>query len=540
MTVVTFNKKELEKKLGKIDKKTEEKIVTFGATVEENTEENFAIEVYPNRPDLLSMQGFVRAMNSYLLGKKVPEYKIEKSNVKIIVDKSVDKVRPYTMAAIVKGAKFTDEKIKEIMQWQEKLHMTLGRNRKKVALGYYMLDKVKFPVQYTTKDPKEIIFEPLDMPEKMSAVKILSRHPCGREYGKQLNGFDKFPVYYDSNGEVLSLPPIINSNTSGKILPGTSDVLIECSGTSLETLKKVITLAVVDLIDCGGNAYSVEVEYPKGKEKVDLQPEKMEFSLENINKTLGLQLQEKEIPKLLEKMGIGFETKAKKLFAIVQAYRTDILHWVDIAEEIAIAYGYDNFHPEIPKISTIAEENPVSIRKRKIAEILAGLGFLECSSFHLTTKDDIKKITPEFKDFIEVEESKTEYNVLRPNLLSNIAKIISENSDSQYPQKIFETGKTFLLGNTETGISENEKLAITVAGENANFTEIKSVLDYMFKMLNIQFELKEAEHPAFIPGRTGSIFVEGEQIGIIGEMHPRVIKNLKLKMPIAALEIDLV
>ena len=130
------------------------------------------------------------------------------------------------MAAIVKGIKFTDEKIKEIMQFQEKLHATVGRNRKKVAMGYYVLDKIKFPVTYMADMPQKIIFEPLDMPQKMNALQILSRHPTGREYGHQLEGFDKFPVYYDDSSQVLSLPPIINSNNLGKIDEKTKDIMV--------------------------------------------------------------------------------------------------------------------------------------------------------------------------------------------------------------------------------------------------------------------------------------------------------------------------
>jgi len=536
MTVVTLNKKELEKSIGKITKEVEDKIVMFGTTVEENTNDNFAIEVYPNRPDLLSMQGFVRAMESYLLGKKIKEYKIEKSNTKIIVDKSVAEVRPYCMAAIVKGIKFTDEKIKEIMQWQEKLHLTVGRNRKKVALGYYDLNKIKFPVKYLTKDPKEIVFEPLDMTGELNALQILSRHPCGREYGKQLDGFKKFPVYYDSDNQVLSMPPIINSNKSGKITQTTTDILVECSGTNLEALKKVIITAVTDLIDCGGKAYSVEIEYPDKKESISLDPEKLEIKLENINKTLGINLKEEEIPKLLEKMGIGYE----KGYALIPAYRTDILHEADIVEEIAISYGYQNFKPEIPKISTVAEENKISILKRKLSSILTGLGLLETSSFHLTTKETIKDIYFEFKNFIEVEESKTEYNALRIDILTNLMKILSENSDSSYPQKIFEIGKTFSLDEkAETGIHEEEKLAITLTNEDSNFTTIKQALDYLFKMLNKEYKLEQTEHPAFITGRVGKIIVDNQEIGFIGEIAPRVLKNFKLKMPVCALEINI-
>ena len=376
MANVKFKRKEFEKEI-LLTEKVIEKISLFGTPLESISEEEIEIEIFPNRPDLLSMHGYLRSFNCFL-GKKKKDYKISKSNAKIIVDASVNEVRPYCMAAIVKGVAFNEDKIREIMQWQEKIHATIGRNRKKVALGYYALDKVKFPVKYMTKSPKEIIFEPLDMPKKMNALEILTKHPCGKIYGHYLDGFKEFPVYYDSNNEVLSLPPIVNSNNSGKIVPGTSDILIECSGTDLDTLKKVISIAVVDLIELGGKAYSVEVMYGNKKEFINLKPETMNISLENTNKLLGLNLKQKDIFGLLLKMGYDYESGKVK----IPSWRSDILHEVDIIEDIAIAYGYDSFIPEIPNIATTGSESIESKIKSKISEILIGLdGWGNSSNF---------------------------------------------------------------------------------------------------------------------------------------------------------------
>ena len=302
MANVSFPRSEIEKHI-KLTPEAIEKMQMMGIPAE-LSDDALSIEVLVSRPDLISMQGFLRAYNAYY-GKDfgLKKYSIKPSGFKIIVDKSVDKVRPYCMAAIVKGLNLDENKIKEIMQWQEKIHATVGRNRKKIAIGYYMLDKIKFPVYYTAKAPKDIIFEPLDMPEKMDATKILQRHPTGREYAYQLEGFDKFPVYYDSNKEVLSLPPIINSNNSGKIIPGTKDVLIEASGTDLSILKRIITMAVADLLDIGGKAFSIDISYSTKVERIDFALETMKLCLENVNKAIGLELKEKDLESLLPKMG---------------------------------------------------------------------------------------------------------------------------------------------------------------------------------------------------------------------------------------------
>lgn len=533
MANTKFPRKEVEKQI-KLTDENIDKIMMLGIPVESLSADEIEIQVLPNRPDLLSLQGFLRAISSSLTRSSPVKYKIKPSGEKILVDKAVEKVRPYSMAAIVKGVKFTDERIKEIMQWQEKIHATIGRNRKKVALGYYDLKKIKFPVKYITKSPKDIVFEPLDMPEKMTALQILSRHPCGRDYGFQLEAFDKYSVYYDSNGEVLSLPPIINSNNSGKIVPGVSDVLIECSGTDLETLKKVISMAVVDLIDLGGKAFSVDVHYGSRIEKVDLKPETIKISLENTNKLLGLSLKEKDLEKLLPKM--GFEYKAGKV--LIPAWRTDILHEVDIIEDIAIAYGYDNLVPEIPKVATIGSESKESKIISKISEILSGLGLLEISSYHLIKEEESKIFKLDERQKITILDSKTNYKMLRPNLLIPTLRVLSENKDHEYPQKIFEIGSVFKKDErSETGI--REPLNLIVALTPGNFTEIKQALDYLAKMLNINFHLKEHTHQNLIEGRSGTILLGGKEIGYIGEVSPETINAWNLKLPISVLELNL-
>jgi len=228
------------------------------------------------------------------------------------------------------------------------------------------------------------------------------------------------------------------------------------------------------------------------------------------------------------------------------------LHWIDLAEEVAIAYGYDNFEPEIPEISMIAYENPVDKTKRTIGNVLAGLGLLETSSFHLTTKKNVKKMHYEFNDFIEVEESKTERNVLRMDMLTNLLQIASENSDASYPQKIFEMGRVFrkktLDGSSElevgsngdeTGVIEEERLAALLIDENITFTELKQVLDYLFKMLDVEYSVENVENSNYIIGRCGKIIVGGKDVGFIGEIAPRVLKNWKIKMPAVGAELSL-
>lgn len=539
MANIKFNRKIFEKEIGKLDEKMQHKIAMFGTPLESFDDKEIEVEIFPNRPDLLSYNGWKRSFLTFL-GKKtgLKKYKINKpkKDYKVIIDSSVKNIRPYTACAIIKGLKFNDNKIKEIVEIQEKLHATIGRKRKKVAIGIYPLEKIKLPITLKALEPDKIKFIPLEMQRELSGLQILQRHPAGREYAHLLAGKTKFPIFIDSENKILSMPPIINSQITGKITPKTKNIFIECSGNNFEILKKCINIIITTLADMGGKIYQMELDYGKKILTPNLTPQKTKLSLENTNKLIGLNLNEKKLKQLIEKMGHDYHKEIVKS----PAWRTDILHEVDLIEDVAIAYGYDNLIPEIPEISTIGKENPKETIKRKFSEILAGINMLELSNYHLTNKKDqfTKMGIPEkqIKNFIEIEKSKTDYTILRKNLSHYLLKILSENIDSEYPQKIFEIGKIFKL---ENEIIEQENLSIAIAP--GNFTELKQILEYFFRMINIKIDFEEPEKfpTHFIEGRCAKVLLDKNEIGFIGEIHPKILKNWKIKMPVALLEIEL-
>jgi phenylalanyl-tRNA synthetase beta chain len=213
MPTVTLNRKVVDKLIGKklSDDKLKERISFLGTDLENLDAKEIHVEIFPNRPDMLSEQGFSRALSSFIGTKPgLKKYSVKKSNHKVIVEESVKEVRPYTACAIVKNLKFDHEKIKEIIQIQEKLHITYGRNRKKCAIGVYPFEKIKTPIRFIAKKPQEIKFQPLESKKELTGLQILSQHPTGRDYGHLLEGKDKFPIFVDANDNVLSMPPIIN------------------------------------------------------------------------------------------------------------------------------------------------------------------------------------------------------------------------------------------------------------------------------------------------------------------------------------------
>ncbi|MBS3088015.1 phenylalanine--tRNA ligase subunit beta [Candidatus Pacearchaeota archaeon] len=554
MTILTVDRKELEKRVGKITKELEKKITDMGTPIEEVTDSEVSVEVFPNRPDLLSLENFARALMQFNGKGKIASFKIlpPEKDFEVFVDKSVKAVRPHTVCAIVKGLKFDDAKIKDVVDLQEKLHNSIGRKRAKVAIGIYPLEKIRLPIRFVGLKNEDVKFLPLEGKSEMNARQILKNHPTGRNYAHLLEDTEVYPIFLDANNEVLSMPPIINSEKTGRITETTKDVFIECSGHNLVYLKKALNILIASISEMGGQVYGMNVK--DGKDSYvspNMSYEDLEFKVGDIEKTLGIGLSFKDVKKHLARMGIGSREEKGKTFAEIPPYRADILHWIDLTEEVAIAYGFDNFVPIIPKISTIAEEDNFDKTKRMIGNCLAGLGMLECSSFHLTTKKNIKKMHFDFNNFIEVEASKTERDVLRMDLTTNMLQIISENSDAAYPQKIFEMGRIFeknyekleikgqKLDCSDTGVVELEKLAIAMVDERMGYTEMKQVLDYLFKMLGLEYSIEMIEDSNYIIGRCGNILVRGKEVGRIGEVAPRVLRNWKIRFPVVSCEMDL-
>jgi len=533
MANVNFSRIDFEKEI-KLTPQITEEITQFGTPLESIDNENIEIEIFPNRPDLLSLQGYLRGFKAFL--NKSPglkKYKINppENNYKVKISSSVKSIRPFTTCAIIKNLKLNDSKIKEIIDLQEKLHSTLGRNRKKVAIGIYPLEKINLPITFEARLPQDIKFTPIESNEEMTARQIISRHPIGIRYSNLLTNYESFPVFLDSKDNILSMPPIINSHKTGKITVGTKSIFIECSGHSLDILNKTLNIIVTTLADQGGSIYQMQLDYDKNIIVTpNLSPSKMNISLDNTNKLLGLDLKDSDLQKLLPKMGYDYKNNSVS----IPSWRTDILHEVDLIEDIAIAYGYNSLIPEMPQISTIGEQSPESKFITNLSNLIVGLKFNEISTYHLIKKKESigKKI--------EVKDSKTDYKILRPNLLIPALRILSENKDNEYPQNIFEIGTVFSRDNneeSETGILESNHLLIL--SSPGNFTSMKQILDYISNSLSISFTLEEDSHPYLIDGRTASIHIENNKIGHLGELHPDKLKSWNIKMPASIIEISL-
>lgn len=534
MPTVVFEKKEVLKLLGKkINEQTlAENISYLGTDLKSINEEEIVVEIFPNRPDMLSVEGFARALSAFMSIKPgLRKYKVKPSNKRVKVEQSVKNVRPYIKCAILRNVELNTSEIKNLMQLQEKLHQTHGRDRRKVAIGVHDYEKIKFPLKYKAVEPSKISFIPLGETIEMNLKQILEVHPKGKKYAWILEDKQKYPIIIDAKDDVISFPPIINSVIT-QVTEGTKNIFIDITGEDEAAVEQALNIIVTSLADKGAEIFSVKVN---GKETPKLKSRVVKLNVKYASKILGIRLKEGDVKKLLARMGYSYNAGK----AIIPCYRTDILHQYDIIEDIAIAYGYNKINPELPNISTIAKEDKKYYFNKKLSYVLVGFGFLETNTVSLTSEANETKCGFREK-LVLIKNSATQgYNALRKHIIPSLLNVLSENKHNSYPQRIFEIGTVFEEDETqETKVREETILGIASAGTEEDFTRMKQTISAILNNLDLKFSFEEFSHEAFIEGRSARIVVDEQEIGFFGEISPLIIESLQLEIPIAACEIN--
>lgn len=542
MPVLTLYKYRVEEILGKsidIDE-LEEWLPWLALDIEDKGFDYIKVEYNPNRPDYGTPVGILRALKGIIgVEEGPPKYEAMESGIKVYVDVSVAGIRPYILCALVRDLKLREDILEEIIEFQEDLHMGIGRNRRKMAIGLHDADKVTYPIKYTTVDG-DFSFIPLEYDEESTINQILENHPTGIKYSYIYEDVDKYPIILDKNGTVLSFPPIINGIYT-LLTTKTRNIFIDVTGTDLNILFQTINLLVTTLADYGGEIYSVEVLYPDGKtiESPLLDYKDIKVSPTYVNSLLGIELSLDSIVAAIRKarLGVGKYDK-NEIEVIVPPYRVDIMHPVDIVEDVLIGYGLWKLDPRLPRISTVGKLDDFNNFKDKLSMLMVGQGFQEVINPVLTNvEEQFTKMNVNASEYIEVEAPKSRlYSILRKWLIPRLLTNLYRSKEEEYPQKIFEIGEVVYLSGED--IIEETHLAAVVAGNKQGYTVIKAVLDGFMESLGIdECQIVGIEHPSFISGRVGNVVISGLEIGVIGEIHPSVILNFQLSVPIAAFEL---
>jgi phenylalanyl-tRNA synthetase beta chain len=500
-----------------------------------------------NRPDTWNIEGLVRTLRGFLgLDKGLRQYTAGKSLVKVYVDKRLEDIRPYIGCSIIKSVELTDALIQAMMQLQDKLDHTYGRNRRRTSIGLYDFDLIAPPLSYAVAKPTDASFVPLGLEKKMNLKEILKEHPKGLEYGSIVSRHPVYPILLDSKNKVLSFPPIINSNDLGKVTEQTRNILVEVTGTVHETVLNTLKIVTLSLIDRGGKAYSATVHYPQGNSTEvtpSFETKHMDLNVEYANKILDLHLAPRQIAELLAKAGFGVQKLEKNRVTVqIPCYRIDIMHQVDLVEDVAIAYGYNNIKPFWRKLPTTGGSRPEQVFLGIARELMVGLGYQEVLTYNMTNPQNLfTKMNAKEQKIVEFANPKVQtLTCLRNWLLPSLMEFLSCNLHIEYPQRIFELGPVTVLDEkVETRTRDEDTLAVAVSHASASFTEMKSTLDALFMNLGLQWQIKETKHPSFIEGRVGTAIIDKTEVGTLGEIHPKVLENWTLENPVAAFELNM-
>ena len=522
------------------------KLPYLGLDIEGIDKEKIRVEYNPNRPDFSSDTGIFRSLKGLLnetVGLPLFRYSSDKL-YQITIDPQVKQIRPILLFFVAKKKKVNNFILNQLISMQEDLHNGIARGRKKAAIGIHDLNAIQFPLLYNTRG-QHTSFIPLDETRPFKFKEILSDLEVGKKYSSLLKNLHQYPTIADRNNQILSFPPIINSNNT-KINDKSNNLLLEITGTNLETCKSILAILAYYLYDEGYEIFSGIIHDDKStfSSLKLLKDNAISVDTNIIKSYLGLNLSTTEIIQILNRCRIEVSiTNNKKVKCLVPPYRNDIINSIDLVEEVAIGYGIDNIKSTIPSFLISPGVRNEYFRKiDELKETLTGLGFLEMVNFTLLDQTISSIFNYEDKDLLEkikVNESKSkEHEYLRTNILSSLINNLSYNVHEEYPQKVFEIGKTFSFKNK---IVEQWNLGVLIASNKSNYTEAKSIAQSLFQ-INFGKQIitrRNDNNNLFLKGRCAEILYESKTIGFIGEVNPDLITKFNLHIPLSAFELNL-
>ncbi|TRY94067.1 hypothetical protein DNTS_027304 [Danionella cerebrum] len=519
----------------------------------------YKIDVPANRYDLLCLEGLVRGLQVFKEKSDAPLYKrVSPADgaepQRLVITEETQSVRPHAVAAVLRNIKFTQERYDSFIELQEKLHQNICRKRTLVAIGTHDLDTISGPFTYTAKAPSDIRFKPLSQSKEFTAAELMTHYKTDshlRHYLHIIENEPLYPVIYDSNGVVLSMPPIINGDHS-KISLNTKNVFIECTATDLTKAKITLDMMVTMFSEYCQEPFTVEaaeVVCPDGRE---LAYRTETLSGEFINKKVGINESAESIAQLLTRMCLRSEVTGEpnQIQVEIPPTRSDVIHACDIMEDAAIAYGFNNIVQSTPQTYTVANQFPLNKLTELLRQDIAAAGFTEALTFALCSKEDIAdKLRKNIKKTkaVHIANPKTaEFQVARTCLLPGLLKTIAANRKMPLPLKLFEISDVVLKDETkDVGACNNRRLCAVFYNKSPGFEVIHGLLDRIMQLLDIKpgsengYHIQAAEDSTFFPGRCAEIFLAGKSIGHLGVLHPDVISQFELTMPCSAIDLNI-
>nr|CDJ96324.1 B3 B4 tRNA-binding and tRNA synthetase domain containing protein [Haemonchus contortus] len=586
MPTVGIKKVLLDKHLGKIysEKEFDELCFEYGLELDEVTSEKAAVEkergeaaagdelcdseVYKvdipaNRYDLLCVEGLTRALRVFKNEIKSPNYKLKRPNgplQQIVVTKETAAVRPFVVGAILRNVSFDADNYASFIDLQDKLHQNICRKRTLVAIGTHDLDTISGPFKYTADLPKDIKFIPLNQTKEFTAVELMESYSTDshlKPYLPIIRDKERYPVIYDANGIVCSMPPIINGEHS-KITLQTKNIFIEATATDLQKATVVLDTVVTMFSQYCKEPFTiepVEVVYEESGRKEEypvLACREIMVRVSEINTKIGFQLDAQVMADLLVKMSLKAQVLTENTLKVtIPPTRHDILHECDIAEDVGVAYGFNNLVRRLPESNTVAEVFPLNKLSDLLRGEIAATGWTEALNFALCSREDIASRLRDNKaleNAVHISNPKTqEFQVARTSLLPGLMKTLSSNRDMPLPLKLFELQDVIMKDpSSDVGARNERRLAAVYYNKTAGFEIVHGFLDRVMRLLDLNpskengYYIRACDNPTFFPGRCASIIAPGNvTLGVLGVLHPEVITAFGLTLPCCAIEMNI-
>ncbi|MBV0925817.1 phenylalanine--tRNA ligase subunit beta [Halomicroarcula limicola] len=574
MPVVDVDPDELRYLTGHDEKDDDElksDLFDLGLEFEGWTEDDeFQLEFAPDRLDRLSVEGVARSLRYHYgddRGVYVPSTNSAEWTIEV---EDQPAGRPYVTGAIVRGLDMDEDALESLIQLQEKLHATMGRKRAKGAIGVHDLTMMKGDaategtgksITYTSVDPDEATFVPLDADAEMTPNEVVADHETGRAYGDLVAGFDRVPAIFDSIG-LFSFPPVINGRRT-EVTEGSRDLFIEMTGTDQWTIDHMCNIVCYALEARGGKVERVEVEYADNApgeyagrtlERPDFEVRSKTVTLERIRNVLGVDLDAREVIDYAERAGLDATRTETDDGAVafeveVPPYRVDVIHPLDLIDDIGRALGFNTLEPTYPDVSTVGGRHERSRLEDAARDTLVGLGFEDLLNFHMTNEaENFRRmgLTADddavgAADPVTIQEPYSEdYTVLRTWALPSLLMVLENNTHRRYPQDLAEIGLAAGLDDSQnTGVAEHRTVAGALARTDASYEDAKARLQAIAEAFDKDLRTPPTTHPSFIDGRAADVVLDGEPVGVVGEVHPKVLVEHDLELPVAAFEFRL-
>jgi phenylalanyl-tRNA synthetase beta chain len=534
MPVVSFALKCLNELTDSTPEQLEKLAFDYGLEAEIDGD-HLNVEVTAERPDLLAVEGFTRAMNVFTSGKSrsVPN-QLQNSGLVITVRKEVQSLRPYIGALVVENLRLNSVDLGEIIQFQEKVCQTFGRQRKKLAIGIYDLSKVNGNIEYGAEDKNIISFVPLKGDKELTGHEIITQHPTGIKYASALPDGIYVPILRDDSGQVLSMPPIINSQEIGNITPKVSSLFVDVTGLSMQSVNEMLSILAHNFLDFGAQVKTVTIRYPDNTIITpNLRSNEITYSLDNLNKIVGVDISEKDLSEYLGKMDL---LVTKNNTVLIPSYRTDMLGEVDIAGDLLVAIGLHNLEPNVSTIEKKeGKSNSLKDFSFRIGDLAKKMGLVEVKSLILTDPDWLSLFS---SNYVQTENAKSRtFSSARISLQPGMIEILAQNITAPKPVNIYEIGE-ILHVEKDGSIYETISWGFSSLDSQASFSRAKSYIQTILKALGLNYELAECSEKRYILGRAAYILINGIEAGHFGEIHPKILDRFSFPEPICSGEVD--